>query len=371
MRSLIFTFLFSLFIGVSYVMATPEFVVVDGPDTVCANTEVHYSVSLQLPTNPGTASDFAWQLPEGWTLLSEIRTDSSATVSVFVGENSGLVQVSLVRNQAELPISDALQVEVKLPADIVPVVKQVCGPGLVEFEVEGPDDNGYKWFGAPGGREFVNRGGLEKYDEKTYSMYIEEPSTIYVQHTTPFGCTTGLIPVSAEFLVPAMTPENISVVSGFPSLVSLSQSNLYSGAEFFWYASEASSFAPFHTGTDLQLEGITGDTVFYVAVSVDGCISERTPVNIIVEEENFTVLSVSSEASVQASAYPNPFFSSTTVSLPGAGDYSVQVLDASGRILKEFVAEENFDLGEELNQGFYMVKLSNQGNSDLIRILKQ
>lgn len=374
MKPLICLFLFIFFIDIPFVSASPDLIQISGPSKVCAGTMADFNVSLNLPSSSGAGiADFNWQLPSGWQLISVLETDSTETIRVLTGDSSGTLKVSLAGSVNPLPIFAELYVKVEHPVEITPLAKQVCGAGLVLYEVLGPEDSSYSWYSAPEGRQFVNRGGLEQYNKNEYLMYIEEPTTIYVKHTTPSGCTKGLTAVAVDFVVSSLKAETLFVTSGFPSVLALSQSQIYKGSEFFWYTSKASNEEAFASGNELELNPVFNDTIFYVAVSVNGCLSERVPVYVSLEQQDFEILASASNANFGfASASPNPFSSFSTIFLPVTGEkYLIQVSDASGRVINEFFEDQSFSLGEGLNQGLYFVRITSGEKTDLIRIVKQ
>jgi plastocyanin len=103
-----------------------------------------------------------------------------------------------------------------------------------------------------------------------------------------------------------------------------------------------------------------------------------------VEVENTANVPETSETSIGAAAFPNPFSSFTDLSfaLPEAGALTVEIFDASGRLTRVFhdgaasagprrVQWDGLDAnGEAAPSGIYYVRIVASGQSEVVRLVK-
>jgi len=69
---------------------------------------------------------------------------------------------------------------------------------------------------------------------------------------------------------------------------------------------------------------------------------------------------------------PNPFDSSTHITLLEEGTHHIQILNAQGLLISEFITlHKNFEAGDHLIPGIYYVKISHKDKSQTIKFIKQ
>ncbi len=71
-------------------------------------------------------------------------------------------------------------------------------------------------------------------------------------------------------------------------------------------------------------------------------------------------------------SYPNPFTTTSTIDLPaGASVASIQVLDATGKIVLTTQATGSVTFGNELSAGIYLVKVETSAKTEFIKVVKE
>lgn len=92
-------------------------------------------------------------------------------------------------------------------------------------------------------------------------------------------------------------------------------------------------------------------------VNVAKCNSART-------DENFEISS-----SIDLSNFPNPFNQETVITLPDT-EAQIQVFSASGKEVISTTARNEFKFGSELGAGIYFVKVTFEGYSQTLKVMK-
>ena len=71
-------------------------------------------------------------------------------------------------------------------------------------------------------------------------------------------------------------------------------------------------------------------------------------------------------------SYPNPFTTTSTIDLPaGSSVASIQVLDATGKVVLTTQATGSVTFGNELSAGIYLVKVETSAKTEFIKIVKE
>jgi hypothetical protein len=76
---------------------------------------------------------------------------------------------------------------------------------------------------------------------------------------------------------------------------------------------------------------------------------------------------------LQATAYPNPFFSQFTLKLANNTEASIQVFDITGKLISDQVVNAIYEieLGQNLETGVYLVRIEQNGDIQNIKMVKK
>ena len=84
-----------------------------------------------------------------------------------------------------------------------------------------------------------------------------------------------------------------------------------------------------------------------------------------------TITGVENENDLQtsASAFPNPFSSELNVSVKG--DFQYELMTTDGNILTKGIAEGSISIAQETPKGLYLLKITQNGNSKVMKVVKE
>lgn len=98
-------------------------------------------------------------------------------------------------------------------------------------------------------------------------------------------------------------------------------------------------------------------------ITVPKCTSAR------ISETDFETMEITEISSV---AYPNPFTGETTIKLAnGNTSSSIQVYNATGKLVEEATATGEYTFGNNLISGIYFIKISTNGKNETMKLVKE
>lgn len=141
------------------------------------------------------------------------------------------------------------------------------------------------------------------------------------------------------------------------------------GVKYKWYLNNAvisgATNSTFSAGT-------TGSYKVKVTITATGCAKSSKVVTVTITCKNSDI---TPSAAFDASAYPNPFTNSVNVNIASGSTEAatISVLDFSGRTLRVYTnvdATVPFEINEDLTPGVYFMKVAQDGNEKLIKVVK-
>ena len=107
--------------------------------------------------------------------------------------------------------------------------------------------------------------------------------------------------------------------------------------------------------------------VMLIATNANG---SDTVVKEVVVEGTGTETAVFNTSATQIKAYPNPFNNVINLDINPNDFTSIQLLDASGRLIKSFVPQEQIQVNQSLEKGIYMLRLIGENKTAVSRLFK-
>jgi gliding motility-associated-like protein len=146
-----------------------------------------------------------------------------------------------------------------------------CAGSDVLLTASGADT--YKWYATIGGTAIASG---PTYD--TPSLFAT--TTYYVTGTTN-GCVSSPVAVTALVLPVPTPPAASAVTTCYGSSATLSASSIYNNAVFDWFDVPTGGISLI-TGPNYTTPALTANKTYYVQVTVNSCVSTRTPVTVTV-----------------------------------------------------------------------------------------
>ncbi len=183
--------------------------------------------------------------------------------------------------------------------------------------------------------------GILKTDyAEAYTIYLTTTGSVKVWINDSLMLTTGNQETASEFEIPLVL------------IPSHNYSLLIEGE----YSSD-------NVSTTLEWSSKTQEKVL---IPIENLYSELEDVDFYIPDTVITNIEIAGEQEVKC--FPNPFKDSFTIECEGIFTYTL--MDIHGRVLDEGAGFNNTTIGNKLNKGMYILKVSKQNNKEFIKITK-
>jgi len=199
----------------------------------------------------------------------------------------------------------------------------------------------YTWYDAPNGN-VIGTG-------QAFTTPILNKTTTYYVVVTENGCPSAITPVTANVSPPPQAPasSNVSICTGSPANLHASAPG---GGVFNWYTTPTGGTSLI-SSPDYTTPPLAASTTYYVETALNGCVSPRTAVTVIVNPMPVTPA---------AQSYTTCFGSSVTLTEPPlpTGNYQWYDAVAGGNLL---ATAPNYTTPALQNSVTYYVQANNGG----------
>jgi len=141
---------------------------------------------------------------------------------------------------------------------------------------------------------------------------------------------------------------------------SIAKVDFYSGTTFLG----KDNTSPF----SYNWSGMPAGSYMITAKATDdkGAVTSSDPITVAVQE---VVTGVHEEMDLTYAIYPNPFENEITLKCPQ--EFNYEICDLTGRVLLAGTGQGEKSIGENLHSGMYLLRLTNNGKSKVIKIQKK
>lgn len=245
-------------------MVTPEIDITTADAGICTIG----SVTLTASSTTAGATINWYNVPTGGAPIGTGDTYETGTLS---GPMTYYVEASLGGCTSERLIINVM-------AGSAPVVtasgSSICISGMANLTASSTTiDAAFDWYDAP-------TGGTSIFTGDVFTTPVLTATTIYYVEASAAGCTSTRIPVIVNVVSPTVAITNDTVcIAGTAMLIATPGA---SGTIVRWYNTPTGPHMS--SGTTYVTPYLTTTTTYYVTATIGGCITERTPVTVVVNE---------------------------------------------------------------------------------------
>ncbi len=336
-----------------------------GPTYLCPGNSYNYSV-----TNISGAT-FNWTVPANVNIIGQ--GTNAITVTPQAGFSSGSICVNATSGCAT-SLTKCTGVATSTPgrpSGIAGILNGVCATSQSYTAASVSGATGYNWT-VTGGTILTGQG------TQTISVQWNSTGTSGILEVAAVnGCGTGLV----RSVGITLKPETAAAISGPAALCAGSVNNMFSipvangASTYIWQITPAGSNIVSGQGsTSISATwGSSSGTV--LCTPSNACGTSKTKTFTVTVNCRIGNGEVADEtASMELTAYPNPFNGKINLLLNSSNDATVniKVTDIAGRIISEQFINANtvYSLGEYLPGGIYFVAAKQNDTVKTIRIVK-
>ena len=327
-------------------------------NNICSGTAVNFTAT---PTNGGTTPVYQWKR-NGNNVGS-----NSATYSASNFANNDKITVVMTSNKACVTASPATSNQVTMNVSAKPTTANA-----------GPD-------------QYISTTGTNLQGNNptvgTGNWTRNTGSGILVNSNTSTSAITGLAMGENRFtwtISNGVCPSSSDIVSIFvgdaPATPGISGPSSVRENEIATYSVPENSGSQYVWTVPPGVIILSGQGTNEITVSIsEGALPGEiavTETNAFGSSSNSLLLDYITanvfSKKLQVNAYPNPFKESIHIQLPSIDTYKVRITSINGQeILNEFESHTStLDLGKELNRGVYLIQITGNSSSEVIKVVK-
>ncbi|WP_184549087.1 PKD-like domain-containing protein [Mucilaginibacter sp. FT3.2] len=175
----------------------------------------------------------------------------------------------------------------------------ICAGNPVTLTATGPDGD-YTWYDA--GKKLQQIG-------RSYSTPTLTAATTYYVQVTNSGCSSDLVPVNIGINPPPQVPSVGPAPTICPGEKATLSASTIAGQNIEWYEVPAGG-SLLHTGSTYTTDFLFANKTYYVQSTSGGCVSSRTPIDVIVKANGtsfqYLTSTISTNAGNQTPTITNP-----------------------------------------------------------------